>query len=320
MHVRIPLLAAFLNKGYRVPGHIAENIIKYAGSYPSSKGMIELLKQQINNHNQDTTTQEGTCHKDIVLPVWEHAMNVDELEMFGQDDQHNGLIGDNTANNSIRNVTFTYQKTTQLHTFVQNNDIISVEEYLNNLDPIKHISRVYYMRSQEGYTAFDIAVISNSLDVLNFLLKKVKTPSDILNNAIAWGKTNEGTRTEKSTFADPTVIKVLEKFKQKHHLIEDKRTYTGEKLFKSKGHGKDSRKKSDLIKHMSIHTGKKSFKCEQCGREFARKDILTGHMKTHTGEKSFECKQCGKRLASKNALDYHTKTHTRSHNGINLWI
>ncbi|XP_069838753.1 zinc finger protein 436-like [Dendropsophus ebraccatus] len=100
------------------------------------------------------------------------------------------------------------------------------------------------------------------------------------------------------------------RFPKLESLIEQQRTYTGEKPYSCSECDGNFTNKHNLVRHTMTHTGERPYSCSECGKSFSQKENLIIHQRTHTGEKPYSCSECEKRYAEKGGLVRHMRTHT----------
>ncbi|XP_031733860.1 zinc finger and SCAN domain-containing protein 2-like isoform X1 [Anarrhichthys ocellatus] len=110
---------------------------------------------------------------------------------------------------------------------------------------------------------------------------------------------------------EPSACSVcVQRSTQSSRLITNKRTHSGENIFRCSVCKRQFSYKGDAVRHIRIHTGEKPFSCSVCSKRFTQSTGLSSHMRTHTGEKPFSCSLCPKRFIRSGVLDRHMRVHT----------
>lgn len=128
-------------------------------------------------------------------------------------------------------------------------------------------------------------------------------------------------------------------FIRREHLVNHKRTHTGERPFQCEYCQRSFAKQFDMTRHRQyVHcANSKLYICEKCGRTFARSDHLRKHLLTHKhlnlsnqnsrdGDqvaKSYPCDICGRTYSRIDNMKKHQKKHkenTEIKKEVNLLI
>lgn len=92
--------------------------------------------------------------------------------------------------------------------------------------------------------------------------------------------------------------------------LRQRRSYTGERPFKSDMHSKCSSEKANLAVQSSGHRGKKAYNCEFCTKVFSCNRSLLQHRCIHTDKTAFKCDICDERFFEKETLAVHVLVHS----------
>lgn len=114
-------------------------------------------------------------------------------------------------------------------------------------------------------------------------------------------------------------------FIRREHLVNHKRTHTGERPFQCEYCQRSFAKQFDMTRHRQyVHcANSKLYICEKCGRTFARSDHLRKHLLTHKHlksnstnptdpsqlPKSYPCDICGRTYSRIDNMKKHQKKH-----------
>lgn len=98
-------------------------------------------------------------------------------------------------------------------------------------------------------------------------------------------------------------------FHQKHGLVLQQRSHSGEHPYKWLQCGKALKWKSVRVLHQISHSDEQPYKCEQCDTTFKQKRDLVVHQISHSGKRSIQCKEHGKAFRQPSCLVTHWEIH-----------